>query len=409
MLKKNTSFSAFSAQSKTHSSTQRTLLNAMPAAVLVYTLAFSIGCPTTTGEDPEPSTNEPGTDAGLWDEDAGAGVVDAGSVDDGGIEQDLCEGIELGADGLGSLELHASYSVVDAVAVPTGLSRAAFLSDGNGDLVGVGIDNTSVRALGVWPDVAKGDVLFEIIDPVDVDETHFLSPYLTATEGHIAAGYTMIGDGFPGKVALYNRATSDVQYLSAPGNYTASLDDTHLYIDALGANAEVGNGIFVYDMQDEDTHLTVSFADVDFGGTGFCLVTDDVLLAGYSDSFFSNHTPAIGLSAALAAADIDAALDANTFDSALSGSIVDATRFGSSGAFLIGEYDANFNLVLQTINAVSLTVEMDGVSVGPEVEVLTFDDDACISVDYITSLGDDLVLQTRIGSELRLVRIRESQ
>jgi|GEM_PF-2050273 len=403
------------------------LMSAASGLTFVSGLALATllaGCPTTDG-DPEPTpepaadagTDEPDTDAGSEpdadggeaepDADGGS-VVEDGGVEDGGVDAGPaapCADVVLGADGLGSLTLGASTTVAANVASPDGIARVAFASNDADGFDAFGLDGTDVVELASWPDLVKGNVLFDVIAAEDAEETTFLSPYLVADSAYVAAGYTLFSEGVPGKVAFHTRG-ADTQHLNAPGNYTAALAAGSLLVDSLGLGDDTGAGVYVYNASLDGSSMVVDFAGVDFAGSGFCGGTADAIIAGYADSNFDNQLVGFTNAQLLQAGSSMTPLDPANGTSIYGGGVLDVASTSDAVVLLLGGYDANFNLVQERVVRIPLSVEGD-LTVGTAEDLVVVDADGCTAIDSIAALGDDVVIQTRVGTDVQLVQLQE--
>ncbi|MBL8918084.1 MAG: hypothetical protein JNJ54_04415 [Myxococcaceae bacterium] len=311
---------------------------------------------------------------------------------------------------LGSFVLRASTTVVTSGAVPPGASA---LGLHNGVLFTVTSDH-QLRRLGTLPALSAGPAIVDVRAPADRDGGTFLSGTIASNGLQILTGYTKAGAGAPGMVALVEPDNGAVEYLNAPGNYTAvGLSTGAFIINGLGLGAATGNGLFTLrpGAAAGRTAALTTFPDP-FGGSGFTTITaNGVLVAGNARMDFSNVARAIVPSTWLSPVATGGTFTYQASNAPLvaeGDTFADLTAYENDVIVVRGGYDAMFNPFTTRVERVPLTLSGSGVqtvSVGTPVALLEQQGLACTRVFAAVGRGADLYLGLEDRQGRRLVKL----
>jgi hypothetical protein len=310
---------------------------------------------------------------------------------------------------LGSFTLAGSTTVVASGAVPAGTSAFGVH---NGALYAVASTRT-VHPLGTLPNLALGPALADIRATADRDAGTFVSGYLASNGQQVLAGYTTSGAGFPGNVALINLVDGGVEYVNAPGNYSAAaLPSGAFLVNGLGLGTASGNGLFTLQPgAPVMASLLAVFPDA-FGGSGITAVTSTgVVIAGNFRSDFTNIARALtpgqyaaavvgGTSFTYTAADAPVVAEGADF--------ADLTTFGPDAIVVRGGFDASFMPFTVRVERLPLSLSSatpSTVTVGSPVVLLENAPLRCTRVFTTFSSGSALYLGLSDRQGRRLVQL----
>lgn len=350
-------------------------------------------------------------DAGSWI-DAGSTVEDAGTSEDAGVTACPSPSSELG-----SLVLGNGYALAGAVSIPDDVVAVAAWT-------GTGVDvrvaalrsgDLSVRDLGVWPALGEDTQLFSLVAAEDDVDAPFGSSYLAGNGTSLAAGYTYTGSGsdepaYPGKIALWDGDAVD--YVSAPGNFSAFMHNDVLVINGQGAG-DISGSEAIYGVgfeNDAPVGKTLATFPSDWNAySGYSAVTSSgiALLGGFFtlNDITGNHLVAATVD------DIDDAWSNNVpFSLAdrpvvASGNLLSVAGWGTDVAILRGDWgqpaDGIFRAPLANDNG-TVTVT------GDEIPVLTTVD-ACTPIHFISTFESDLMVAVGEAGNMRLLRVSHAE
>lgn len=310
---------------------------------------------------------------------------------------------------LGTFALRSATTVATSGALPAGASA---LGLHNGVLFTVTTDR-QVRRLGTLPSLALGTPIADVRAPADRDGGTFLGGTIASNGQQLLAGYTKAGAGFPGVVALVQPEDGGVEYVNAPGNYTAAgLSTGAFVINGTGLGAATGNGLFALRPGNpSQTAALTTFPDA-FGGSGYTTITaNGVLVAGNARADFSNVARAIVPSTYLGPIASGSAFTYQASDAPIvaeGDTFADLTSFQNDAIVVRGGYDAMFNPFTTRVERVPLTLSGSGVqtvTVGTPVVLLENTGLACTRVFAAIGSGADLYLGLDDRQGRRLVKL----
>ncbi|MDC0713942.1 hypothetical protein POL68_36085 [Stigmatella sp. ncwal1] len=371
-----------------------------------------------SGNDAGPDTDAGPTDAGPTDAgptDAGptdAGPTDAGPDTDGGTGP-----CSVAHDPkLGTLQLQTGFAATESAGLPAGIIAVTAVGPGPLYTVyGLSGADQNVYSLGTWPSIqANSQSLFSVIEPSDRGGTFFLGGYLVNDGSRLLSGYTKSGANFPGYVSLYpTAAPSSLQYLSAPGNYTAAALPNAFLINGLGlGNATPEVGIYALQPQTDPptTSLLATFDPAWEASSGYTAVTENgVAVLGYFDgTVFTNRLRAAAPSLYQPALTNGVPFNlADATELTPGSSILNVAAFGDGVALLLGD-DSGWPPVYTDVSRIALPLSgtPQTVTPGATTPVLKFVD-SCTQLQSLTHLGGDLLVGVSDKNGERLVRIHQ--
>lgn len=335
----------------------------------------------------------------------GGGSTAGGSAMDAGA---TCATVTLDP-ALGTFALRGTTTLAASGALPAGTS-ALGLHDGV--LFTVTTDR-QLRRLGTLPALSMGPAIVDVRAPADRDGGTFLGGTIASNGQQLLAGYTKAGAGFPGVVALVQPEDGGVEYVSAPGNYTAAgLSTGAFVINGTGLGSATGNGLFALRPgSPSQTAALTTFPDA-FGGSGYTTVTGNgVLVAGNARTDFSNVARALPPSTYLGPLASGSAFTYQPSDApvvAEGDTFADLTAFQNDAVVVRGGYDSMFNPFTTRVERVPLTLTGSGVqtvTVGAPQVLLENTGLACTRVFAALGRGADLYLGLDDRQGRRLVKL----
>jgi hypothetical protein len=310
---------------------------------------------------------------------------------------------------LGTFALRGTTTLAASGALPAGTSA---LGLHNGVLFTVTTDR-QLRRLGTLPALSVGPAIVDVRAPADRDGGTFLGGTIASNGQQLLAGYTKAGAGFPGVVALVQPEDGGVEYVSAPGNYTAAgLSTGAFVINGTGLGSATGNGLFALRPgSPSQTAALTTFPDA-FGGSGYTTVTGNgVLVAGNARTDFSNVARALPPSTYLGPLASGSAFTYQPSDApvvAEGDTFADLTAFQNDAVVVRGGYDSMFNPFTTRVERVPLTLTGSGVqtvTVGAPQVLLENTGLACTRVFAALGRGADLYLGLDDRQGRRLVKL----
>ncbi len=304
---------------------------------------------------------------------------------------------------LGTLTASASANVQQSVTAPTGLVNLATVG---GQVYGLFSDST-IRALGTFPNLTAGATLANVTTPADRTAFVFLSNYLAKSGTLLLAGYTKLGMTIPGSVALVETADAGVSYVDAPGNYSAAGFPAGFAVNGTGLGARSGQAVWLLNPTDGGVSPLAAFDGGWQAASGPSSVTSSsVLLLGYfHGTLFQNfvraapplqYTPAVqsGLPFALS----DSVEVAGGFD------LIDIGAFGPDALAVRGGFRMNYDSFASRLERIPLTVAGTSVTVGAPVTLLSATDE-CTGIPFTSPAGADVLIGVKDKNGLRVVRL----
>ncbi len=277
-----------------------------------------------------------------------------------------------------------------------------------------GIDQATheVIDLGTWPNLDGTAVVFDLVAPADQAAPNvYVSGFLDIDPlgETMLAGYTLDydaqSDSFPGQVAAYAFDDQSVTHVSAPGIWTGAVTPSGIATNSLALDG-VGDGGAVYGgTLTGDPAQTLFTFPADFAGSGFLAVsTAGQIGVGYADGEFINRF-AIARVMQVAAAQFGSPV-AFADLVPVAREVQGAARFADGLALLHASYDDSFALVLDEVALYAFDDALDNTAPPVVTSLLTAQSDGCETVDFITPIGDDLLVRvTHPGGLRRLVRV----
>lgn len=343
-------------------------------------------------------------DAGTLDSGV-ASRVDAGDAGDAG---NPC--VDAPGDAvLGTFTAMNGATVASSGTLPPGVIA---LAEVNGALYGLTATRT-VHAIGAFPGLALGPAVANIV-PASVDagaDSLFISGFLASTGTQLLAGYTQVGAGFPGQVAVIDVADGGVRFANAPGNFDAVGIDGGFVINGGGLGSLAGTA--VYGLRPAAAAPTTQLASFDstfnVNGSGAAAVTTHgVLLLGYSQSpNYENVVRALRpekYSAALATGTSFAfspteSVVVHGFD------ISEVDALGTSAIIVRGGYDTGpYTTKLERV-PLTLAGGTDVVTVGTASTVLQENGSKCTRILFTSTSATSLYLAVQDLRGKRLIKL----
>ena len=350
---------------------------------------------------------------------AGGGNSDGGFLlADGGIN---CQTVPLDAK-LGTLVVGTGFAVQEAPALPVNVyfvqrngtqATSPLFALGTSTATGTAV---GIFGLGVWPNLTQGALFQNLVSTADATATTFASNFLVSDGLSLLAGYTKAGTGAPGSVLLFTPGTTaTATWVNAPSNYSAASVANKFVINGTGIASSAGTGAAIYALSGATAQgsTLATFPTSWMASSGVTAVTSDgVLVAGYYGSATSdgkNHLLAVPPSTYLGPI-------ANGSSFALMGNlevyagfdVFSAVGFKDGIAVQRGSFlPPTFEAVTSDIVRFPLTLSGSGVqtvAAGAMQTVVTAPN-RCTNVDFVTNMGDDLLIAVTDRSGRRLVRV----
>ena len=330
---------------------------------------------------------------------------------DGGVN---CQLVPLDSK-LGTLVLGTGFTVQEAPALPASVmlierngttSTSPLFALGTTD-AGVGVFN-----LGTWPTLSAGSSVQKLTAPADAAATTFASLFLVSDGTSLIAGYTKSGTPAPGSLLLLSQGTT-ASWINAPGNYSATSVNSRFVVNGEGLGTSTGVAVYGLNAAAAPpTSATLgNFSSSWMASSGVSAAANNgVLVLGYyGGADFKNHLLVVppstylgpltgGTSFSLSTAlEIYADLD-----------VLNAVGFKDGLAIQHGGFPPpTYDPVTTSITRIPLTLTGSGtqtVTAGAAQTVLTAPNQ-CTSVDFVSHLGDDLLIAVKDRNGRRLVRL----
>jgi hypothetical protein len=293
--------------------------------------------------------------------------------------------------------------------VPAGTSAFGIHA---GQLFAVSTART-VHPIGTLPSLALGPALADIRPIADRDAGTFVSGYVASNGQQLLVGYTKSGMGFPGNVAIVTPADGGVEYVSAPGNYSAAaLSSGAFLVNGLGLGTASGNGLFALRPGATTMSALLTLFPDAFGGSGNIAVTSTgVVIAGNFRPDFSSVARALTPSqyAAAVTGGTNFTYTPTTAPVVAEGSdFANLATLGPDAVVVRGGFDPMFNPFTVRVERVPLTLAGSGtqtVTVGTPVVLLQNGPVRCTRVFAAFSTGTDLYLGLTDRQGRRLVQL----
>lgn len=275
------------------------------------------------------------------------------------------------------------------------------------------VANRTVHRLGDVPTLTIGPSIADIRAATDRDGGIFISGYLASNGQQLIVGYTRGSAGFPGNVALVTPADGGVEYVSAPGNYSAAaLSSGAFLVNGLGLGTATGNGLFALRPGPPPTSSLVAVVPDPFGGSGNTAVTSTgVVITGNFRPDFSSVARALTPSQYAAAITNGTSFTYTATETpvvAEGSDFANLTTLGPDAVVVRGGFDAMFNPFTVRVERVPLTLVGSGtqtVMVGTPVPLLQNGPNRCTRVFTAFSTGSELYLGLSDRQGRRLVKL----
>ncbi|MBL9039329.1 MAG: hypothetical protein JNG84_12495 [Archangium sp.] len=333
---------------------------------------------------------------------ADSGMLDAGPLDAG------VDCATVGDAVLGTLEIiNGQIRVQASSALPAGVVA---VTTHQGGLYGL-TEGKAIHNLGSFPSLTLGARVASVVPAgIDAGSGFFLGGYLASSGGKLLAGFTQSGAGFPGKVAVVTVADAGVEFVNAPGNYTAAgIESANAFIiNGAGLGSATGNAVYALRTEPTQTAQLATF-DTSLGasGSGLTAITSTgVVLVGYGKSDFTNAVHAVPPSTYLAPVLAGTSVNLTTSSAPLvaEGDVADMSSLGGDAMVVRGGFDSDFNPYTSKVQRVGLTLSGSGVAVGTPVDVLRENGSRCTRVLFVSGGSTSMLVGLQDGKGRRLVQ-----
>jgi hypothetical protein len=338
---------------------------------------------------------------------AAGGSAGGGSAADAGV---TCAAVTLDPT-LGTFSLRGTTTVVSSGALPAGTAAFGLR---NGQLYTVTTDG-QLRSLGTLPSLTLGPAIVDVRAPADRDGGIFIGGTIASNGQNLLTGYTKLGTGIPGVVALVQPEDAGVEYLSAPGNYTSvGLASGAFIVNSLGLANATGNGLFALRPGSPSQSALLTSFPQSFAGSGYtALTTAGVLVAGFSQlPSYDNVARAFPLTTYGGPVSSGSSFSyqaANAPIVAEGADFAALTSFDTDAIVVRGGYDAMYNPFTTRVDRVPLALAISGatqtVAVGTAQTLLENSPAQCTRVFAAVGAGTDLYLGLTDRQGRRLVKI----
>jgi hypothetical protein len=270
-------------------------------------------------------------------------------------------------------------------------------------------DGRRVYALGTWPTLSAGTTaLFDVFAPADrgLDPAKFqifAGGYLANDGTRLLSGYTK--PDVSGQVALYTPGAAEAQYVSVPGNLSATAHAGTFYVSALKAPS-FSAGAAVYALKDTTASIVADTGSTASASGQVAIATHGAAAFGFADPS-ANYVNRLFTLAPTAYAAPASPVDLTTQTSLELGETFEAATFGTGIAVLRGTQNPS-TFARTYSDVVRVELSATGAASAPAT-VLRFVDQ-CSRVSLESPMGENLLVRItdHEGKNAKLVRIGRS-